>query len=133
MPARITATVQVRLHVLAVVVGLVQLVQLDDILVGHLQQEDHLAIRALRVRRILERVKDLLERHDSFRLALFAALLDGPLNDAVRALAKLLGDIVVGQHVLIDVLHAGGLWRADGLAAAVAAPNSTTSAQTVVT
>ena len=98
--------VQVRLHVLedqvdvAVIVRFEHVLELHDVLVvAHLLQEDDLAEGALGVRRVLKRVKDLLQRHHILRLLIVRLP-----HDAIRALPKLLSDLVLPQHVLVYLL-----------------------------
>ena len=66
---------QICLHILedqvnvAVIVRLQHILELHDVLVvAHLLQEDDLAVSALRVCGVLERIKNLLERHHVLRL-----------------------------------------------------------------
>ena len=106
--------VQVRLHVLedqvdvAVVVRLEHVGGRDDVLVPvHLLEELDLAERALRVGRILEGVKDLLERDDLFR-----PIVERAPHDAVRALPELLRDLVLAQDWPVNLLrHRRGVCR----------------------
>ena len=97
--------VQVCLHVLEdkveilIVVGFDDAVQFDNVFVVHLEQVDDLAVGALRVRRILEGVEDLLERD-----LLLGLLLQRLPHNAVRPLPQLLLHLEPARHVLIDVV-----------------------------
>ena len=78
----------------AVVVGLHDVEERDDVLVPtHLLQEHHLAEGPLRIRRVLERIKDLLERDDVLGL-----LVLGAPHDTIGALAQLLDDVIPPSH-----------------------------------
>ena len=96
---------QVRLHALkdkvevAVVVGLEHAEERDNVLVAlHLLQEHDLAERALRVCRVLECIKDLLQCN---RLA--APPVDGTPHDTVSALAQDPLGIIALEHVPVNV------------------------------
>ena len=96
---------QIRLHELknqvdiTVVVRLEHIRQRDDVLVPlHLLQEHDLAKGPLRVGSVLEGVEDLLQRDN-----LLCPLVHRPPHDAVGALTELLHDIILSQHVPIDL------------------------------
>ena len=83
----------------AVVLGLHEILQRDDVgmRLGRLQrhQVHDLAEGALGVGRVLEGVEDLLERHH-----LLGLLVDGLEDDGVGALAELLRNLILAEHVL---------------------------------
>ena len=99
--------VQVRLHVLEhqvdvpVVVRPQHVQQPNDVSVAaYLLQEHDFSKGALRVRGILKGVEDLLQGHNPACLPLH-----GLPNDPIRALAQLLLDVVLLQHVGVDLLR----------------------------
>ena len=71
----------------------------------HLEEHD-LSERALRVGRVLKRVEYLLERYHLARL-----LIHRPPHDAIGALAQLLYDFVLPQHVPVDLVRPAAVVR----------------------
>ena len=104
-PSRVAQTHQVSLHVLedqvdvAIVVSLEHAEQRDDILVpGHLLQKHDFAVRALRIGRVLEGVKDLFECH----IGPVPLLVHCPPHDAISSLAELGLYLIPSQDVPVN-------------------------------
>eukprot|EP00964_Phaeocystis_antarctica_P158361 scaffold128974_cov57-Phaeocystis_antarctica.AAC.2 len=90
--------VQVGLHELEHEIEVDVVISLEG--AAHAHDEDYLAVRALCVRRVQERVEDLLESDNLLR----PPVLRLP-DDAVRALAQLLLELELARHMLVHLFR----------------------------
>ena len=98
---------QIRLHEfkhkidIAVIVRLEHVRQRDNVLVSlHFLKEHHLTEGSLRVGGVLKRIKNLLERDH-----LLGPFVRRPPHNAVCTLSELLHNVILAQHVAVNLLR----------------------------